>query len=109
MERCRLSLKTPEENKSSPSEELRSHQSLATEGPGDGRLTGTPGRCVPSCLRQAVSQRFGDSVVFHPVLMCVLLFLSTRCAATAQAKINFPAGTIKFILLYLILARQTAC
>lgn len=56
--------KTPEENKSSASEELRSHQSPATEGPGDGGLTGTAGRCVPSCLRRAVSQRFDDSVVF---------------------------------------------
>lgn len=34
-------------------------------------------------------------------------FRRLRCARTSAAKINFPLGTIKFILLYLILARQT--
>lgn len=48
-----------------------------------------------------------DNVVFFTPEKKYSFFRRLRCARTSAAKINFPLGTIKFILLYLILARQT--
>lgn len=48
---------------------------------------------------------WGGNCMFF-IMCCCFIALTAR---SATAKINFPAGTIKFILFYLILARQTKC
>lgn len=62
---------------------------------------------APSIMQQerrADASRPLDNVFFTPENT---LFRRLCSARTNSAKINFPLGTTKFVLLYLILARQT--